>query len=98
VNLAIVNADGISAESAEWEMRPATYQVKKLKQWTAFYDQLISPMMFWNGKGDCQTVENESMKRCTTRIGKILICLALQLRDHFIHALHTLCEQLRCAV
>jgi hypothetical protein len=92
MDLTIMNADEISTESAEWEMPDATYWVKKLKQWIALDDQLVYRLIFWNDKGGCGTVENESLKRCTTRIQKVVIYMMLQSWDPFLHVLKTLRE------
>jgi hypothetical protein len=51
MNLAIMNANGISAQSAEFIVLQATYELKRIKQWTTEYDQMVSPFIFWNRKG-----------------------------------------------
>jgi hypothetical protein len=94
MNLAIMNADGISAQSAEFTALKTTYAVKRIKQWIIEYDQLASPLIFWNGKGACGAIDAETIQGLTKRIRKVLICLMLQPRDHFIHALETLREEL----
>jgi hypothetical protein len=43
INLAILNSDGISAQSAEFQVLKATYQLEKIAQWTTEYDQFIYP-------------------------------------------------------
>jgi hypothetical protein len=60
MNLAIMNADDISAHSEKWEVLHATCQVTRLSQFTAGYDQLIYPFIFWNGKGDCRIIRLKS--------------------------------------
>jgi hypothetical protein len=98
MNLAIMNADGISAESAEFEVLHNTYRARKIKQWTIEYDQLVYPLIFWNGKGGCGVMTDAPMHGSTKRIRKALICLMLQPRDHFIHSLETLREEFICSV
>jgi hypothetical protein len=70
MNLAIMNADGISTESIEREVPHATYRVKKPKQWTVLYHQLVYLLIFWNDKVDCGTVENEPIKNARRAFAK----------------------------
>jgi hypothetical protein len=98
MNLAILNADGISPPSADLQVLKATYQLENVAHWTTQYDQLIYPLIFWNGKGGCGAKQGETMQGSTKRIGKILICLMLQPRDHFLHALETLRGEFLCSV
>jgi hypothetical protein len=98
MNLAILNADGISAESAEFQVLKAKYQLEKVTQWTTQYDQLIYLLIFWNGRGGCGAKQGETMQGSTKRIRKVVICLMLQLRNHFLHALDTLREEFLCSV
>jgi hypothetical protein len=91
-----MNADGISAQSAGWEIIYAKYYVTKLSQFTACYDQLVYPFIFWNGKGGYGIIGAEILKKWTTCIRKVLICLVLQPRDHFIYAMEMLREYFIC--
>jgi hypothetical protein len=50
MNLAIMNPDGISAQSTEFTVLEATYAAKRIKKWTIEYGQLVYPLIFWNGK------------------------------------------------
>jgi hypothetical protein len=54
MNLAVMNVDGISAQSAEFTVLKATYEQKRIKQWTAQSDQLLYPLIFRNGKWDVE--------------------------------------------
>jgi hypothetical protein len=93
MNLAIMNADGISAQFAEFTIFQAINAVKRIKQWTIEDDQLVYPSPFWNSTGVCGAIDAETTQRSTKRIHKVLICLMLQLRNHFICALETLREE-----
>jgi hypothetical protein len=93
MNLAILNADGISADSTEFQALKSTYQVEKVAQSTTQYDQLIYPLRFWNGKGGCGVKPGDTIQGSTKLIRKGLICLMLQPRDHFLHVSETLREE-----
>jgi hypothetical protein len=93
-----LNADGISAQSAEFQVLKATYQLEKFIQWTAQYDQLIYSLIFWNGKGACGAKQEEAMQGSTKLIRKVPICLMLQAGDHFLHALERLRIKFLCSV
>jgi hypothetical protein len=84
MNLGTMNADGISAQSAEFTLLKPTYELKRIKHWTISYDQLVYPSIFWNGTGICRAIDAETMQGLTKRIRKVLICLMVQPRDHFI--------------
>jgi hypothetical protein len=97
MNLAILNADGMSAESAEFQVLKATYQLEKIIQWTTQCDQLIYPLIFCKGKGGCEAKPGQTMQGWTKLIRKVLICLTLQPRGHFLHAVETLREKFLCS-
>jgi hypothetical protein len=98
MNLAIMNAHGISAQPVKWEVLRHTYQVTKLSQFTVRYHQLVYPLIFWNRKGDCGIIEAEELKKCTTRIRKVPDCLMFRSRDQFTHTMETLREEFICIV
>jgi hypothetical protein len=98
MNLAILNPDGIQEHSAEWVARRNHYTTEKLPQTSALADQLIYPLIFWNGQGGLGMIKNESVQGVTTRFRKIVICLTLQPREHFIHSLEALWEKFLCAI
>jgi hypothetical protein len=62
------------------------------------YDQLVFPLIFWNGCGGCGIDESETFQGSTTLIRKVLISLILQPRDHFAHQLNTPREEFISAV
>jgi hypothetical protein len=95
--LAILD-DAICTGPAEWQVVRATYKVDHLQQTTGLYDQLVYSLIFWNGLGVCGSIGDEPIQGSTTRIRKILICLMLQSRNHFIHGLETLREEFLCAI
>jgi hypothetical protein len=93
MNLAILNADGSSAESAEFQVLKSIYQLEKVAQWATQYDQFIYPLIFWNNKGGCGAKPGDTIQGSTKLIRKVLICLMLQPRDHFLHVLEILREE-----
>jgi hypothetical protein len=80
MNLAIGNCDRIQQHSAQWMALRDKYMSQMLPQTSALYDQLIYPLIFWNGEGGLGIIKKERLPGATTRIGKILICLMLQPR------------------
>jgi DNA polymerase III delta prime subunit len=98
MNLAIFNAEGPLLEDHQMEVLRMSYQSEKLSQFHMRYDQLVYPLIFWNGSGGCGIHESEKLQGSTTLIRKVLISLILQPRDHFIHQLTTLREEFICAV
>jgi hypothetical protein len=97
MNLAILNCDGISDGAPEWTALRDDYTKIKLHQTDAAYDQLVYPLIFWQGQGGCGILTDEDGVKASNQIRKVLICLMLQPRGHFIHAMETLREKFLCA-
>jgi hypothetical protein len=97
MKLAILNCDGIAEGSAEWNALHKKYGVRKLDQTRAIDYQLSYPLIFWEGKGGCGIRKCEQVNKPRTLIRRVLICLLLQPREHFIHSLETLREEFMCA-
>jgi hypothetical protein len=75
MNLAILHCDGVSSAVPHWKVLKKSDAVMSVGQTAVGSDQLVCPLLFWNGKASCGTWED---KRCTTRIWKLIICLMLQ--------------------
>jgi hypothetical protein len=97
MNLVILNSDGIQKHSAEWMALWDNYISQNLPQTLALYDQLIYPLTVWNGQGGLGMMKEQRLQGATTCIRKVLICLLLQSRHHFVHSLETLREEFLCA-
>jgi hypothetical protein len=98
MNLAIFNAEGALLDDHQLEVVRNSYHTQNLSQADMLYDQLVYPLIFWTGSGDCGVMEYEKLQGCTTPIRQVLISLILQPRGHFIHQLITLREEFICAV
>jgi hypothetical protein len=98
MNHAIMNDDGILAQSAEFEVLKKIYELTRIKQWAAQYDQLVYTLIFWNGKGWCGVKQDEPMQGPTRPIRKIVIYLMFEQRDYFLHAFEKLREEFICSV
>jgi hypothetical protein len=98
MNLAIFNAEGLLLKDHEMEVLRNSSQAEKLSQFHMHYDQLVHPLICWNGSGGCGIRESEKFPGSTTLIRKVLMSLILQPRDHFIEPLMTLPEEFICAV
>jgi hypothetical protein len=55
-------------------------------------------LIFWGGSGGCGIMKSETFQDSAALIQKVLISLILQRRDHFVHQLITLREEIVCAV
>jgi hypothetical protein len=97
MNLAILNGDGLAESPAEWEVLRKNFRPLKLEQSHAIYDQLVYPLIFWEGTGGCGHLNGELTEKTTTQIRKVLISLMLQPRTHFLHSMETLREEFLCA-
>jgi hypothetical protein len=53
INLAVTNMDVANLQTHEVQVVTRNQQVRKLEQRTAEYDQLVYPLIFWNGNGGC---------------------------------------------
>jgi hypothetical protein len=53
MNLAIFNAEGILPDDHQLEIVHNSYHTQKLSQVHMLYDQLVYPLIFWTGSGDC---------------------------------------------
>jgi hypothetical protein len=73
MNLSIFNADGLFFISQEIEAVKNCYQINKLSQNLMLYDQLVYPLIFWDGQGWCGSANSDGLKRVTTLIRKNLI-------------------------
>jgi hypothetical protein len=62
------------------------------------YDQLVYPLIFWDGTGGCGIQANGNTQKASTLIRKSLISLILQPCGHFLHQMSTLREEFICAV
>ena len=83
--------------SPEDKQKLENYPKRYINEITAEYDQLLFPLMFWNGQGGCGQFEGEKdwdikmMKR-------ICICLCMQPQSHYFHRLISLREEYICTV
>jgi hypothetical protein len=98
INLAVFNAGGLLLNDYQMEALRNSYQPQRLSQFHMLYDQLVYPLIFWNGSGRCDIIDSENPQGATRRIRKVLILLMLQPRDHFIHQLTALREGFICVV
>jgi hypothetical protein len=98
MNLAVFNAHGLLLNDHQMEALRNSYQPQRLSQFHMLYDQLVYPLIFWNGSGGSGILDSENPQGATRRIRKVLISLMLQPRDHFIHQLTTLREEFIYAV
>jgi hypothetical protein len=98
MNLAILNGDVPGTCAHEIEVVDRAYKAKKIPQQTMLYNQLVYPLIFWDGHGGCGSRDADDWKRVTTLIRKTAIALVLQPREHFIHAMAMLREEFICAV
>jgi hypothetical protein len=98
MNLAIFNTEEGETKEHEIEALRTSYQAEKLSQLETKYDQLVYPLIFWNGTGGCGIEEGEQTQGATTLIRRVLIALVLQPRGYFIHQLPNLGEEFICAV
>jgi hypothetical protein len=62
----------------------------------AVYAQLLYLLIFRTGSGGCGLIESEKLHKATTMIGRVLICLLLKRRDHFLYQLMKLLEEFIC--
>jgi hypothetical protein len=97
MNMAILTCDGISDGPAAWQVLKGNYTIVKLHQTEALYDQLVYPLMFWEGRGGCGVLQGEETEKITTQIRRVIISLMLQPRGYFIHSMETLREEFLCA-
>jgi hypothetical protein len=98
INLVIFNADGQVLSEQEIEVIRSSYESEKLCPVEMGYDQLVYPLIFWQGWGGCGIAENAERHGATTWMRKVLISLILQPRNYFLHQLTTLREEFICAV
>jgi hypothetical protein len=98
MNLTVFDAEAALFDDQYLKVVRNSYHTQKLSQAHLLYDQLVYPLIFWTGSGDCGVMESEKWQGCKTLIRTVLISLILQPRDHFIHQLITLREESICAV
>jgi hypothetical protein len=98
MNLAVFDVERLFLNDHQMKVLRGSYQLQKLSQSRMLYDPLVYPWIFWTGAGGCGIMESERLQVSTSLIGKVLIVLILQPRDHFIHELATLREQFIYAV
>jgi hypothetical protein len=98
MNLAVFNTEGLLLNDHQMEALRNSYQPQRSSEFHILYDQLVYPLIFWNGSGGCDIRDSENPQGATRRIRKVLISFILQPRDHFIDQLTTLREEFICAV
>jgi hypothetical protein len=74
MNLAILNGDGTQEYSAQWVTLRDKHAGQKLPQISALSDQLIYPLIFWNGEGGLEMTKEERSQATTISIRKLFIC------------------------
>jgi hypothetical protein len=98
MNLVIFNADGSFRISREIEAVKNCDQTNKFSQNLMRYDQLVYPLIFWDGHGGCGSANSDGLRGVMTLIRKRLISLVVQEGHHFIHKLITLREGFICSI
>jgi hypothetical protein len=98
MNLAVFNAEDLLLNDHQMEGLRNSYQPQRSSQFHMLYDQLVYPLIFWNGSSGCGILVSENPQGATRRIRKVLISLMLQPRDLVIHQLTTLGKEFICAV
>jgi hypothetical protein len=68
MNLVIFNAEGLLLNKHEMEVLRHSYQPQKLYQFHMLYDQLVYPLIFWTGSGECGVHQSEKLEGSTTLI------------------------------
>jgi hypothetical protein len=96
-NLAIVT-NGSPARPQDVEAMRVGYGRQKLTQYERLHDQLIYPLIFWNGTGGCGVDTGEPFQKATPLMRKSLIALVMQPRGYFLHEMGTLREEFICAL
>jgi hypothetical protein len=96
-NLAIVT-NGSPARPQDLQAMRVGYGRKKLTQYERLYDQLIYPLIFWNGTGGCGVEAGQPFQKATTLMRKSLIALVIQPRGYFLHEMGTLRDEIISAL
>lgn len=75
----------------------ADFKSKQIYAGLSEYDILIYPILFWNGKGGCGKLENES-KFYSSRLKYSVISMCMQSPDYYFNQCSALREEFICSV
>lgn len=75
----------------------ADFKSKQIYAGLSEYDILIYPILFWNGKGGCGKLENES-KFYSSRLRYSVISMCMQSPDYYFNQCSALREEFICSV
>ena len=90
-------ADIDQIENEETPNRWNKYKTKSIYASSSLYDQLIYPLLFWNGSGGCGRLENENKFNSTT-FRYCLKAMCLMGKDYFLNKCPFLREEYICSV